>query len=453
MASSFVSQNLSPLPGSDAIGFSYDVFSYYANPKGVKRQLFNFADQIEVNAADSSWLLSTDFQMQMIEDSSQSHFEARVKDNYSRDLAASVNLSGSYSFFSASIESDFSSKISSQTDTTYTHIIANVEKWKLSLKDDIQGLQSKMTADFKDKLANMDPNELFERYGTHFLSEVIVGGRANFVATTKTSSFESESELKVAAEASFKQVSSKDSVTNKEAVEKFESNSTSSLYTIGGSAPADIRNNEEYAAWLKSIDKQPVFCTFTTDSLTPIWKLAETENRQEELEAVTQTFVPSYVMQLAVTDVRVISSNTYSEQPPYGFTKIDFDLNRNAGGRYIFVCQKQEKIPVARRQGDPQPITAIDIVGDDDWRSIPHGYVRINQDLNEGAGGSFIFLCFSTDPAKAAEGLPIRSITVIGGSDDNLAAPYGFTKLKWDLNSGAGGDFIYMCYSRHLDAV
>lgn len=91
-----------------------------------------------------------------------------------------------------------------------THIIANVEKWKLTLKNDIQGLRSKMTADFKDNLASMVPTELFEMYGTHFLREVIVGGRANYIATTRTSAFESNTKLRVAAEASFKSVSSRE---------------------------------------------------------------------------------------------------------------------------------------------------------------------------------------------------------------------------------------------------
>jgi hypothetical protein len=447
------SPDLSPLPGSDVIGCSYDVFGYYANPKSAKRQLFTFADQRQVNAVDSSWLLSTDFQMQMINDSLQSHFNARIKDNYSRDLAASVNVTGSYSFFSASVESDFSSSISTASDTTYTHIIANVEKWKLSLKNDIQGLRSKMTADFKENLARMDPTELFERYGTHFLSEVIVGGRANFIATTKTSAFESETKLRVAAEASFKQVSSKTSVTDEESVKKFRSNSYSSLYTIGGSALADIRDNEEYSAWLKSIDKHPVFCTFTRDSLTPIWKLAETESRRQELQGVTRTFVPRYVMRPALTDLTCISASTWDVQPPYGFTKIEYDLNKGAKGKFIFVCHKIEKIPVARRPGDPEPITSIEIVAGDDWNPpIPSGYQKIEKDLNEGAGGKYVFMCFSKDPAKAEEGLPIRGLTVIaGGDNDRLVAPYGFTQIGVDLNMGAGGEFIYLCYSRHLD--
>ena len=42
-----------------------------------------------------------------------------------------------------------------------------------------------------------------------------------------------------------------------------------------------------------------------------------------------------------VTDVYVISRSSQSQIiPPSGYTKIDVDLNKGAGGKYIYLCYK-----------------------------------------------------------------------------------------------------------------
>jgi hypothetical protein len=224
------------------------------------------------------------------------------------------------------------------------------------------------------------------------------------------------------------------------------------LYAIGGDALADIRDSGTYASWLKSIDKDPVLSGFTVNSLIPIWKLAEDGKRQRELELATRKFVPDHITRPALVDLEVITSDRYGENPPYGFSKIDYDLNRNAKGKYIFVCHKREKISVAGRPEDPEPITDIYIAtGDNSSPPIPDGYLKIDKDLNEGAGGKYIYLCYTRNPGKAEKGLPIRSVCVVGGNTYATPAPYGFVKIETDLNQGAGGDFIFLCYSRHLD--
>ena len=39
-----------------------------------------------------------------------------------------------------------------------------------------------------------------------------------------------------------------------------------------------------------------------------------------------------------VTDVQVISGGSANICPPEGYTKIDVDLNAGAGGKYIYLC-------------------------------------------------------------------------------------------------------------------
>jgi hypothetical protein len=62
---------------------------------------------------------------------------------------------------------------------------------------------------------------------------------------------------------------------------------------------------------------------------------------------------------------------------------------------------------------------------------------------------------FGAQPAAAATRAPGRIVTdlqvIIGGSDA-IQCPAGFRKLGLDLNSGEGGDFVYLCEQFGTDA-
>ena len=42
----------------------------------------------------------------------------------------------------------------------------------------------------------------------------------------------------------------------------------------------------------------------------------------------------------------------------------------------------------------------------------------------------------------------IKAVTIISGDNPDLPPPYDFEKVEQDLNQGAGGDYIYACYSK-----
>lgn len=75
----------------------------------------------------------------------------------------------------------------------------------------------------------------------------------------------------------------------------------------------------------------------------------------------------------------------------------------------------------------------------------PPGYEKINVDLNHGAGGEYVYICYSTEP-----GPPITNIQVFAGDSSNFPIQNGYTKLGEDLNKGAGGKFIYLCYTKNI---
>ncbi len=136
-------------------------------------------------------------------------------------------------------------------------------------------------------------------------------------------------------------------------------------------------------------------------------------------------------------------------------------------------------------------ITDIQIIqrGKNDSKAPPDGYVRLPQDMREGAGGDYFYLCYRKDPllqdepvtdilVSGEESIPghhkdeccfnsgknyhvffrkeilgvtgigggIEEITFVSGKSRELPAPAGFKKVDVDLNNKQGGRFIYLCY-------
>ncbi len=65
---------------------------------------------------------------------------------------------------------------------------------------------------------------------------------------------------------------------------------------------------------------------------------------------------------------------------------INADLNRDAHGKYIFLCYQN---------GLDEDDAIADITFITNSQTVPDGYVKMPQDLNEGAGGNYIWLAYS----------------------------------------------------------
>ena len=144
-----------------------------------------------------------------------------------------------------------------------------------------------------------------------------------------------------------------------------------------------------------------------------------------------------------------------------GWSVVDYNLNQGAGGQYIYLLYKTGLVD------DPTnpPITDFYIKSTKDKNDHPNDvsynnrtYHRISSyigsssftssygDLNDGAGGRYIYLYYTTDVWDYP-----RGITSITFNDDSFRAVCGNgSATPQDLNEGAGGDYIYMHYGYTL---
>ena len=136
----------------------------------------------------------------------------------------------------------------------------------------------------------------------------------------------------------------------------------------------------------------------------------------------------------AINGVTVIYGQGSS--PPANYTKIDKDLNKGAGGEYVYLCYTTAL--------SSPPITGFQVfAGGSASFGIQNGYNKIPNDLNKGAGGSYIYACTTTNDRLT----PITGLDVVQG-DSRYTYPNdsSWVRIDQDCSEGAGGNYTYIVY-------
>ncbi|KAL0149300.1 hypothetical protein M9458_055338 [Cirrhinus mrigala] len=122
-----------------------------------------------------------------------------------------------------------------------------------------------------------------------------------------------------------------------------------------------------------------------------------------------------------------------------GWERLGCDLNRNAGGNFIYLWVKREKLSYICE------ITAsVDFVSDKHLFEL--GYTRVDEDTNRGAGGNYVFLWYrrTTDKSKALTALNISTSL----QEEAKLQAEGFKKLSVNLNKGTSGKDVYAWHKK-----
>ena len=141
-----------------------------------------------------------------------------------------------------------------------------------------------------------------------------------------------------------------------------------------------------------------------------------------------------------IRDIKIIFGE--GAEPPWEYLKIPVDLNLGAGGEFIYLCfTRDEKI-----EPNLPPIT--DIITVKGTNNPPQGYTKINKDLNQGIGAwppprtsmNPIYLCFERLWNKP----PLLDILIQATKYEGQNTPSEYKKLPLDLNQGVHGNYIYI---------
>ncbi len=440
------------LPGVSYMGHGYNVFGEYAKSEHVKSPLFKYDSYRTVTVKDVSYNLPDAIEYTTVNTSDFKSIYGLNSHEYMNELSVNVNMQGSYSFFSMSVTNNYNEKNYRSKYQAFCTIRNVIRKWKLTLPyTDAAELKNMLTDEAKSDIATLSPEALFGKYGTHVITELIIGARADYnTCVTKCAATSSiKNNFEVCAEASFKKKSGSGSfsmVTDQQ-LQCFESNSSQNLKVSGGRSEygSYIFQEGNYSKWIESIDncENLTISDFTEHSLLPIWELCEDDARKSQLSSAFDSYAKLYalpsLLDEAITDLYFETSTNPVVTPEPGWMLINSDLNRDAGGKYIFMCYKDGR-------DDGESISDITFIVNS--QGVPPGYTKLSTNLNEGAGGAAIYLCCKKEICAN----PIRRIAVLVGRNTAPEPGYYFAKnyytnVKQDLNQDAGGNFIWLAYS------
>lgn len=443
------------LPGVAYMGHGYNVFGDYAKTEYVKSALFKYDSYQAVSVNGKSYNVPSDIEYIYINAADFKSVSGINSHEYREKMEINASLSGSYSFFSLSVKNNYSEEHYRSNYRAFCTIQNVIKQWKLTLPyTDFTKLKSMLTDVARNDIANLSPETLFNKYGTHFIAELIIGARADYntVVTKCMETSAIKNNFQVCAEASFKKNSGSGSfnMVTEEQLQCFESNMTQNLKVSGGRSEygSYIFQAGNYDKWIETINNMEnlTISDFTDNSLIPIWELCADNTRKNELSSAFETYAQQFELPVLVDETidglyfEVSSSAVVTPEP--GWTMVSEDLNRDAGGKFIYLCYQNGL-------DDQEAISDITFIVNS--QATPAGYIKIPQDLNEGAGGAFIYLCYK----KEITNNPIRRIAILIGENAQPDPGFYFGKnyysgVKQDLNQGAGGNYIWLAFSYDL---
>lgn len=291
-----------------------------------------------------------------------------------------------------------------------------------------------------------DFTRFFGRWGTHYISGLHVGGSYNLYMKFLSSGYKSVEELNAKVSAAYGCLSASSQAKISESIDALDESEELFITAYGGlEVPTDW---SQLASFEKAVLANPGPISFYGDKmqglqgLTPVYTLVSEPARQEALKSEWKAYCDSNALVLpklgtVVTAIQVVADpdgkRARDKARAGGFEVIDVDLNKGAGGEFIFVGKKFGDAET----GTERPLlNLVGIEGDSSSIPAPPGYQKYPTDVNKGAKGRFIYLCSTSDASANELLVPIRDITA-ESSKGSLTAEY-FTKKGWTVVSRPG---------------
>lgn len=286
------------VPGTDIVGYGYDIFGEYANQKSLKRyNLFEYKEFSTKRIGSTEYVRPREVYLENISEHKVKTISGESMREYAMSLSAAAGLSVDALVFSASVNStyDFSAS-KTEHKFYYTYMDSNT-KWRVSLDTrNFDKLKNLLEPQFKHDIDKMNPIELFETYGTHYVASAYIGGRADYTSVSTVTGSTKTKDISIAVEAKYKAVSGSQSLSKSQSQTLSNSKTETNLKVIGGNSEYanDINDNTKYEKWADGIAEMPVLCDFDEDSLRPIWDFASTSSRKNELEVAFKKMLSKY---------------------------------------------------------------------------------------------------------------------------------------------------------------
>ncbi len=362
--SSFTDIDLS----SSWLGYGYDIVnSDYINSQDVK---------VDYPILNHDKLMDAKLLLIDETNSVSEYVSGNSMEEFSVEYAGMLNIYGSSNTsrtaknkFSGGLKASFQrAKSSTQSVFFYTYM-QKIEEYYLVLQEDNESIQNMLSDSFKEDIKYLDSNALFNKYGTHMLKSVTMGGRLEMNYTVRSSQKESFLTAEAAINTHVKYMGASINFEAEASYEDFisSSNREVSFYAVtkGGDAintrsEADIIEN--YNSWVTSVKESPALSgIYNENSLLPVWELlpdgfeeraieletAFNDMAESEYEALIEMYsLPTPIERIEITNEQTnvpVGSNieiefiVYPEDAVYDHVFFDVDGDGYIQGNKLYV--------------------------------------------------------------------------------------------------------------------
>ncbi|MAX78543.1 MAG: hypothetical protein CL843_00005 [Crocinitomicaceae bacterium] len=301
------------VPGTDIAGYGYNIFGEYARMSSRKDYcLFDLKDMKKIRIGKDEYDIPKYLNIKNISQHDIKTVEGDSKRDYAMSLSAKVGFTFEAMVFSGSVEGSYDFESSESEHYYYYTVMDAIDKWQVSIETrDLEGLKAFLEPQFKKDLENMDPYELFDHYGTHYISSAFIGGRIDYTSESKVSEGTTTQAIAAAVNASYgnftgdTEMETSDSQTLKNAETKTK------LSTIGGNSEflKSTDDSDNYSKWVEGISEKPVLCDFPKGGLRPIWEFASAARQKELNEAFDELCKKHPLPQEIMTEMAIESGD------------------------------------------------------------------------------------------------------------------------------------------------
>ena len=279
---------------SSYLGYGYDII----NDEYIKKDYINLSAPI----LDLSKIENTRLMLVKENNAETIEIVGENIEDFSSKYNVAMKVYGKVgNVFSGGLSIDFNGSQNIKTYCRFYKNILNVRTFNLYLTNSIDELKNLLSEEFKKDLLKLHPEALFDKYGTHMLKEVSMGGRIEVSAQYTSTTAGSSVEVNTAVNAHTKFL--KNNNFNAEAMSQLEANLQNqnidiyyNVKQIGG-ALTNINSisslNEKYDKWLESFDENINYSALSgivgENSLIALWDLLP-EEEVDRREALYLTF-------------------------------------------------------------------------------------------------------------------------------------------------------------------
>ena len=280
------------------------------------------------------------------------HFSVQGEsyESFQQNLSAKVGLSTNFLLFSGSVETSFSKRELSISQTGFVSVkfFMRYDTCKLQARSQ-KYMYPEVINDFKTKSGR----ELIERYGAAVLMGMDVGGHWSDCFSVSKLYENSTSSVDVAVSAGYANyVKGEASTSISDAIEREKSIVERKVNVVGGDpkyAPSEIDK------WKESVKENPAFMDFTPDGLVAIWDLFP-EHAVKLLEGFEEICTQKRKLKIFgknVVECSIVEGLRFaSDAGSHAHRDLDLYKPQSSSDKYVGVNGNSNKILVIKEVSD-----------------------------------------------------------------------------------------------------